>query len=93
MYMTVNEEIIRIQDRMNYLTLDSRLCFEKHVALLTPKIEGLAIFLGRLLHNIRGPGSKVRVLYMGVVRSMYGIPIWFNNLRGRGCDRVILRCT
>lgn len=78
---------IAVGSTMKYLgiVLDGRWKFEMHFRRLAPKLVAAAGALGRILPNLRGPGSACRRLYMGVVRSMalYGAPIWADALSAR----------
>ena len=60
------------------LILDGRLNFQEHFRQLTPRVEKVALSLGRLLPNIGGPKESVRRLYTSVAQAMmlYGAPIW-----------------
>ena len=50
---------------MKYLriTLDSRLGFKMHFAIMLSHVERVAALLERLLPNIGGPADKVRALW------------------------------
>jgi hypothetical protein len=70
---------VRVGPRMKYLwvILDSRWRFIAHFEAVASRVEGVASALGRLLPNLRGPGDRVRRLYLGVAQSvaLYGSPI------------------
>ena len=79
-WLTIQSERVQVKEELKYLglTLDGRLTFDKHFDRLTPKVEGVAASLGRLLPNIGGPNDRVRRLYAGIINSMmlYGSPCW-----------------
>jgi len=88
-----NVEIpVRVQMKYLGLHLDGRWGFGPHFAQLAPRLENVAIALGRLLPNVGGPGSLCRQLYSSIIRSMalYGAPIWADSLTTRN-NRALLR--
>ena len=56
--------------------------------------EGVAIFLGHLLPNIKGSEERTRRLYAGVIKFMvlYGVSIWASDLQKSRNSRNIFRC-
>ena len=64
------------------LTLDPRWHFGPHLRGMASRVLRAADALGRLLPNLGGPGTKCRLLYAGILRSMalYGAPIWAPSL-------------
>ena len=60
------------------LILDGRLSFKEHFRQLAPRVEKVALSIGRLPPNIGGPMESVRCLYTSVAQSMmiYGARIW-----------------
>ena len=66
--------------------MDECLNFNAHSFRLSPKVGGVAAFLGRLLPDIGGPGNKVRYLYPQLIESMtlYGSSICAQHIRKDG---------
>lgn len=86
-FIVVGRTSIAVGSAMKYLglDLDGRWSFYEHFRRLAPKLVAAAGALGRILPNLRGPGSTCRRLYMGVIRSMClsGAPIWIDALSAR----------
>ena len=84
-WLAVQSERIRVKNDLKYLgvTLDGRLKFDTYFDHLSPKVEGIATLLGRLLSNVGGPNCKVRRLYSGVM-ILYGSPIRYRHITNYG---------
>ena len=79
-WIAVRGDRIKVGTTIKYLglALDGRLNFEAHFAQLAPRVEKMALSLGRILPNIGGPKESVRRLYASITQSMmlYEAPIW-----------------
>lgn len=79
-WLRVGDDKIQVNDQLKYLgiVLDGRLSFRAHFNTLLPKVEKTATYLGQILPNTFGPGTKTRTLYAEVLKSMtlYGSPVW-----------------
>ena len=60
------------------LVLDGRLNFEAHFSQLAPRVEKVALSLGRIMPNMGATRESVRSFYASVTQFMllYGAPIW-----------------
>lgn len=75
------------------LSLDGKWSFKSHFDLLAPKVHGVAAALSRLLHNLGGPGGRVRRLYAATVNAvaLYGAPVWADRAMAIRQIRDVLR--
>ncbi|XP_011866693.1 PREDICTED: uncharacterized protein LOC105561376 [Vollenhovia emeryi] len=80
--VAIKVEDVRVQvgASLKYLGLhrDGTWRFEEHLHRLTPRLDGAANALSRLMPNLGGPRGRARRLYANVINSiaMYGAPIW-----------------
>jgi len=67
----VGEARVQVGEKIKYLglQLDATWFFGEYFRRLAPRVEGVAMALGRLLPNLGGPGGKVRRVYATVVAS------------------------
>jgi len=70
-FIQVGEARVQTGENIKYLglQLDATWSFGEHFRCLAPKVEGVAMALGRLLPNLGGPGGRVRRVYATVVAS------------------------
>ncbi|KMQ85305.1 reverse transcriptase [Lasius niger] len=80
----VGDTSVEVGTHMKYLGLhlDEKWSFGEHFCQISPRVEGAAMALCRLLPNLGGPDGSGRRLYVGTVHSMlmYGAPVWAEKL-------------
>ena len=86
--ISVGGVVVGVGSELRYLglTLDPRWHFGPHFRGMASRVLRAADALSRLLPNLGGPGTKCRLLYAGILRSMalYGAPIWAPALLKKG---------
>jgi len=90
-----SEARVQIGEKIKYLglQLDATWSFGEHFRCLAPRVEGVAMALGRLFPNLGRPGGRVRRVYTAVVASvaLYGAPVWAEDVAVTRRLRDLLR--
>lgn len=74
------------------VVIDEKLSFGAHVQAVVGKAKERLTALQRLMPNVRGPGSRSRLLYSGVVHSilLYAAPVWKEAIKWEKYRTILL---
>lgn len=74
---------VRLQLKYLGIVFDGRWTLGEHFARMGLRLRGEIAGFGRLLPNLGGSGGRCRRLYVTMVGSiaLYGVPVWWQDLR------------